>query len=86
MKALSLSANQENINPNQRFTHPGMSSWVGYGNQYMPLAEQCSEDITPFQQMFGANKNNNNPMMAQLLQQIQTIQQQISGLSLTTQQ
>ena len=51
----------------------------------MQLPEQSSEDIAPFQQMFGATENNNNTMMAQLLQQMQTIQQQISGLSLTNQ-
>ena len=45
-----------------------MSSWVGYGNQYMQLPEQSSEDIAPFQQMFWATKNNNNTVMEQLLQ------------------
>ena len=42
MQALSLSANQENINPKQGLTPPGISSWAGYGNQYMQLPEQSS--------------------------------------------
>ena len=37
MQSLSLSANQENINPNQGLILPGMSSWAGYSNQYMQL-------------------------------------------------
>ena len=86
MQALSLSTNKKNINPNQGLIPPGMSSRVGYGNQCMQLPEQSSEDIATFQQMFGTIENKNNTMMVQLLQQIQTMQQQISGLSLTNQQ
>ena len=49
MQALSLSANQENTNPNQGFIPPGMSNWAGYGNQYMQIPEQPSEDTPPLQ-------------------------------------
>ena len=76
MQAMSLSVNQENINPNQGLIPPGISSWTGYGNQYKQLPpEQSSEDIAPLQQMLGVTDNNNNAMTQQLLQQMQTMQQ-----------
>ena len=56
MQALSLSANQKNINPNPWLIPRGMFSWAGYGNQYMQLPEQPSEDIAPFQKNWGYRK------------------------------
>ena len=87
MQALSLSANQENVNPNQGLIPQDTSSWTGYGNQYIQLSpEQFPGDIAPLQKMFGVTDNNNNTMMQQLLQQMQTMQQQISGINITNQQ
>lgn len=79
LQAFNLSLQQENINPNLP------PQWAGYGNQFMQIPETTSDDPPPLQQMFGVT-DNNNPMMTQLLQQMQAMQQQISGLTLTNQQ
>ena len=87
MQALNLASQQENINPNLGFCAPVMTptQWASYGNQFVQNSDQNFEEPPPLQQMFGATEST-NPMMVQMLQKMQAMQQQISGLTLTNQQ
>lgn len=47
---------------------------------------QCLDNTLSQNKIFGAKQTMDNPMMTQLMQQMQVMQQQISGLMLTNKQ
>ena len=78
MQVLNLS-NQENISPNQGFIPPSFHSphtqFQGYVNPFPQIPEQSLHKTSSQNNMFGANQMVDNPMMTQLLQQMQVMQQ-----------
>ena len=89
MHAFNLS-NQENINPNLGFIPPTYLSpnnqFHGYNQPSPQIMEEFSTQTPSQHNMFGANQTSDNPVMTQLMQQMQVMQQQISGLTLTNNQ
>ena len=88
MKILNLGTqNQENIDPNMGsnlFDHP-QAKWAAYGYPLLQPFKQMPTEPTQHN-MFAAYQESRDPMMTQILQQLQTMQAQVIGITLTNKQ